>query len=179
MNRSRVAIYGSCALLVAAVTYAAANLSLALNGTTSLPHNGYAMLRSPLILKHGAIVAFNTPEVVEEQFPNVSFIKRLVGKPGDEITSSAEEVCVNAECRKLEPLLVEKGFDPLPSGVVPEGSYVMFGDSADSLDSRYAIIGLVKREDIIAAGVPISVPRWQEIDAWLDGLGEARAWFGG
>jgi signal peptidase I len=179
MVSKQVAIYGSFAVLVAVATYAAANISIALNGTTSLPHNGYAMLRSPLILNHGAIVAFETPEIVKAQFPNVSFIKRLVGKPGDVITSSAEEVCVNTECRKLEPLLVEKGFKPLPSGTVPAGNYVMFGDSADSLDSRYEIIGMIEHDDIIAAGVPINIPKWQEIDTWLEELGEGRSWFGG
>jgi hypothetical protein len=38
---------------------------------------------------------------------------------------------------------------------------------------------MIEHDDIIAAGVPINIPKWQEIDTWLEELGEGRSWFGG
>ncbi len=161
--------YSVSAVLLVVGYFIAVNTSVVLNGTTSLPHNGYLMLRQPLILAHGNYVAFNTPEVVKSQFEGVAFVKRLVGKPGDVVSSTKDEVCVNGECRKLEPDLVKRGLASLPSGVVAEGEYVVFGDSADSLDSRYEIIGTVKKTDIQAAGFAIGIPHWKEIKKWMDG----------
>ena len=169
MTRKSLSIYGFCTALTIAVYFLAANLSVVLNGTTSLPHNSYLMLRQPLILAHGNYVAFNTPEVVKSQFPGVAFVKRLVGLPGDTVSSTADEVCVNGECRKLEIDLVARGLSPLGSGVLGEDEYVVFGDSADSLDSRYQIIGTVKGSDIQAAGWPIPLPHWKEIQKWMLG----------
>ncbi|WP_258028286.1 S26 family signal peptidase [Cereibacter sphaeroides] len=41
----------------------------------------------------------------------------------------------------------------LAEGVIPDGHYAAFGSSADSLDSRYATVGLFARETIRAVGV--------------------------
>lgn len=169
MSLRSLRMYSICTALTVAAFFVVANLSVVLNGTTSLPHNGYVMLRQPLILLHGIYVAFNTPEVVKSQFPGVAFVKRLVGMPGDLVTSSADEVCVNGECRQLEPDLVERGLAPLDSGIIRPGEYVVFGDSADSLDSRYKIIGTVKQGDIQAAGWPIKIAHWKEIKKWMHG----------
>jgi len=169
MSIKSLKIFAVCSVLTIVASFVAANTSVVLNGTTSLPHNGYVMLRQPLILAHGHYVAFNTPEVVKSQFPGVAFVKRLAGLPGDVVTSSNDEVCINGECRKLEPALVAKGLLPLQSGIIPSGEYVVFGDSADSLDSRYQIIGTVKDSDIQAAGWPINIPHWKEIEKWMHG----------
>lgn len=169
MKKKTVTIYGVCAALTIGAFFLSSNTSVVLNGTTSLPQNGYLMLRHPLMLARGNYVAFDTPEVVKSEFKGVSFVKRLVGKPGDEVVSTTDEVCVNGECRKLQPELVDKGFAPLSNGVIADGEYVVFGDSADSLDSRYQIIGTVKKANIQAAGWAIDIPHWKEIKKWMDG----------
>ena len=51
--------------------------------------------------------------------------------------------------------------------VVPEHHVLVFGDSQDSLDSRYEIVGPVPVAAIEAVGWPLRIPHWKEIAAWL------------
>ncbi len=141
--------------------------TLVLNGTTSLPHNGYAMLSWPIMPWKDGYVAFEAPAVVDARFSGLTFIKRVAGVPGDEIVWRDGAVCVDQDCRDLLPSLAEKGFTGLPEGRVPDNMYVVFGDAPDSLDSRYAVVGLISKEDITAVGLPAAVPHWKEVQAWL------------
>jgi hypothetical protein len=44
-----------------------------------------------------------------------------------------------------------------------------FGTSPDSLDSRYATVGLFSTESIVAIGVGTDlIPNWKELQAWAD-----------
>lgn len=176
MTRLSLRTYVVFASGVGILFFLAANTSVVLNGTSSLPHNGYLMLRQPLILSHGAYVAFDAPEVVKSQFEGVSFVKRIVGRPGDVVSSTSEQVCVNGECRVLQEELVAKGLQPLPNGVIASDEYVVFGDSEDSLDSRYQIIGTVKKSHIQAVGWPINIPHWRDIRNWLQNMEWLSSW---
>lgn len=140
---------------------------LVLNGTNSLPHAGYFMVRWPILPLRGSYVVFRAPEAVDARFQNFPFVKQIVGLPGDVIESTEEQVCVEGECRMLLPKLAEKGFQPLSEGTVEVDDFVVFGDSLDSLDSRYALIGTVARSDILAVGYPIPIPHWTEWHAWF------------
>lgn len=139
---------------------------LVLNGTNSLPHSGYFMVRWPILPLRGSYVAFRSPDAVDARFQNFPFVKQIVGLPGDVIASTEEQVCVAGECRMLLPKLAEKGLLPLSEGTVGAGEFVVFGDSVDSLDSRYALIGAVARSDILAVGYPVPIPHWTEWNAW-------------
>lgn len=141
--------------------------SLVLNGTSSLPHNGYLMLRWPIVPLKGSYVAFKSPDAVDARFQSLPFIKRIVGIPGDVITSKSEAVCIASDCRVLLPSLSTRGLQPLSEGRVAENQYVVFGDAADSLDSRYALIGTVAKADILAVGFPVPIPHWTELHAWF------------
>lgn len=141
--------------------------SLVLNGTSSLPHNGYLMLRWPIVPLKGSYIAFHAPEAVDARFQDFPFIKRVVGIPGDVITSKSEAVCVASDCRALLPSLSARGLQPLSEGRVAENHYVVFGDAVDSLDSRYALIGTVARQDILAVGFPVPIPHWTELRTWF------------
>lgn len=141
---------------------------LVLNGTNSLPHNGYVMVRWPIVPLKGSYIAFPAPKAVDARFQHLPFIKRIVGHPGDAIAVSNEKVCVAEDCRPLLPSLSARGLKPLSEGIVPEDHYVVFGDAPDSLDSRYALIGTVAREDILAVGYPVAIPHWTELSAWLN-----------
>lgn len=79
------------------------------------------------------------------------YMKKVVGVPGDTITWQDRNVFVNGEpmgrakeySRKGEKLAI--GF----SGVVPAGHVFVIGTHPDSLDSRYALMGLVSQEQFI------------------------------
>lgn len=157
------------AVCCVAVSYAALGLgSVVMNGTTSLPHNGYFMLRIGGVHPKGSYVAFEAPSIVADEFKSLSFVKRVVGTEGDQIAVDGDEVCVDGQCRLLMDALMVKGFAPLEAGLVPEGRVAVFGDAPNSLDSRYAAVGLIAEENIQAVGLPIPVPNWKVVRTWLD-----------
>lgn len=143
--------------------------TVVLNGSSSLPHSGYFMLRAPLYTPRGSYVAFAAPDVVAAEYRGLRFVKRVVGAPGDLIRASQARVCIEANCRELLPSLAGAGFEPLPSGPIPQGKIAVFGDAENSLDSRYAAIGLIDQSDVLAVGGPIPLPNWKVIRQWLDG----------
>ena len=79
------------------------------------------------------------------------YMKKVVGVQGDVVTWKGREVFINGEpfgvakeySRKGEKLAL--GF----SGVIPAGHVFVVGTHKDSLDSRYALMGLVKHEHFI------------------------------
>lgn len=167
MNRWRYYLAGGLAAISCAGLYGMAFGTVVLNGTTSLPHNGYFMVRWPTLPVKGAYVAFTAPEAVREDLRHFSFVKRIVGVPGDEVSSTENEVCVRGVCRKLLPKLLNQGFKPLSPRILQDGEIVVFGDSDDSLDSRYAVIGTIENDRIEAIGFPVAIPHWKELQAWL------------
>ena len=157
------------AVLGVGVAYAALGLgSVVMNGTSSLPHNGYFMLRIANVHPKGSYVAFEAPNIVADEFKSLSFVKRVVGTSGDEIIVDGGEVCIDGECRTLLEDLMVKGFSALDAGVVPLGHVAVFGHAPNSLDSRYAAVGLIAEDHIQAVGVPIPVPNWKVVRTWLD-----------
>lgn len=146
-----------------------ANGAIVLNGSDSLPHNAYYMLKAPLIVARGTYVAFDPPAIVAEKFEELTFVKRVVGRPGDLVVTENNQVCVGAECRDLHEDALSAGYLPLESGIIPDNEYVVFGDSPDSLDSRYRAIGTIKRAKITAAGLPLAFPHWKKVQQWLGG----------
>lgn len=97
--------------------------------------------------QYGEIVVFRNGEE--------SWVKRVIGLPGDVIDIREGNVYVNDEKLDESAYLADEGIsDPLPGSVhvefpytVPEDSYFLMGDNRPySEDSRY--IGAVKREVI-------------------------------
>lgn len=155
--------------LIALVGYwGLANLQLTLNGTTSLPETAYLQWRWPLVLWRGAFVAIAPPEVFHGKLDGMAVVKRLVGVAGDRIEQVGTKVCVANACVMA---LTQNGelFAPLlASGAIPEGEVALFGDAADSFDSRYASFGLVPVERIQAVGFALEgFPHWTEVATWL------------
>lgn len=143
---------------------------LGLNGSSSLPENAFLLWTWPKVIRPGVVIAADPPAAVRQRFEGVVFMKRVVGMPGDVITHSASgAVCVRDEC--FAPLM-EGGrpfAPPLPPGVIPEGAVAAFGESPDSLDSRYALIGLFPVVDVQAVGFGTNlVPHWTVIAKWLE-----------
>ena len=83
---------------------------------------------------------------------NTYYIKRIIGLPGEEVLIADGQVYINGE-----PLPENYGYEKIEEpglGAVPfrlgEDEYFVLGDNRnDSLDSRDAEVGNIKREDII------------------------------
>jgi signal peptidase I len=101
--------------------------------------------------ERGDIIVFRTPPEAEQKCgEGGTFVKRLIGLPGDTVSERGGEVFVNG--RKLEEPYVE--FRDTQSGTwhVPKGEYFFMGDNrAESCDSRQW--GSVPRRDLIGTTV--------------------------
>jgi signal peptidase I len=123
-------------------------------------------LRDP---RRGEVVVFHPPGVGDRPVrgaageASVTFVKRVVGLPGEtvRIRNGAVTVCAapGRDCRRLlEPYLSGRrdlrSFGPYD---VPAGSYFVLGDNrADSDDSR--IWGFLPRDNIVGRAVAIYWP---------------------
>ena len=155
------------ALGVAGVFYVTSFGQLVLNGTQSLPHTAYFMVTWPKTIAHGSYVTFAPPAALRDAFDGTKFVKRVHGLPGDVIEKENLSVCVLRDCRILKASVVARGDGAIVNDVVPEHHVLVFGDSQDSLDSRYEIVGPVPVAAIEAVGWPLRIPHWKEIAAWL------------
>ena len=130
--------------------------NIIMNASKSLDEPAFIVFEHPIWLRRGAVVAAQMPPVLQEKFGEYQYVKRIGGLPGDEITLDADgNPCVANQCY---PLWTKDG-DPvapvIATGVIPEGHYALFGTSADSLDSRYGVIGLIAADQLIGRGWPL------------------------
>ena len=106
----------------------------------------------------GDIVVFNTPPLALEKCgAGGTFVKRIIGLPGDTVSERKGRVSING--RPLdEPYVPQSERNPQANGswTVPRGAYFMMGDNrAQSCDSREW--GSVPRSDLIG---PVFAVYW-------------------
>ena len=80
------------------------------------------------------------------QFRGFTFIKYLVGEPGDKIEIIDNNIYVGG--KEIGPIQNDPRVTPTKHRVVPKGYYFMAGTNPQSLDSRYHEIGLIPESDI-------------------------------
>jgi signal peptidase I len=106
----------------------------------------------------GDIVVFNTPPLALEKCgAGGTFVKRIIGLPGDTVLERKGRVSING--RPLdEPYVPQSELNPQANGrwTVPQDAYFMMGDNrAQSCDSREW--GSVPRSDLIG---PVFAVYW-------------------
>ena len=108
---------------------------------------------------------FSDPErfdIVICNYPNTDDgmyrVKRVIGLPGETVELSAGNLFINGE-------LVEQNFDMTPNQTyygpitVPEGHYFVLGDNRNnSMDSRYAPIGMIDERYVLGKVLLIALP---------------------
>jgi signal peptidase I len=118
-------------------------------GINSLPASTLLPYRAP---KRGDVIVFKYPNS-----PEVAYVKRLIGMPGDKVEMMGRTVSINGEPLKenytqyIEPGSIYEHFGPYQ---VPPDQYFAMGDNRDnSQDSRYW--GFVPRDYILGKALVI------------------------
>ena len=115
--------------------------------------NKYEYKLSPNNIHRGDLIVFHYP-----RDPRESYIKRVVGLPGDTVEIRDGDVYVNSE-KLIEPYVLPgyRGHDYMQSEVVPLDDYFVLGDHRDSSsDSRSW--GFVDRPKIYGKAVLVYWP---------------------
>jgi signal peptidase I len=104
-------------------------------------------------IEHGDVVVFHYP-----RDPEKSYIKRVIGLPGDHVRIAHGEVWLNGK-RQREPYVPEEYRDDgyMAELVVPEDSYFMMGDHR-SISSDSRAFGPVERSLIYGKAVFVYWP---------------------
>ena len=142
--------------------------------------------------ERGDVAVFRLPSD-----PNINYIKRVIGLPGDEVVFERQRLTINGEPVAIQPngerfenadvyledldgrkhriMIYDPGFSK-QDGVyrVPKGEYLMMGDNRDrSKDSRY--IGTIPEEYLVGEAVRIwmhfvwgEMPNWDRIGTRIE-----------
>ena len=116
---------------------------------------GTHVVASPLsasaTIKRGEIVIFTAPSKAQQDCGAsgvLTLIKRVIGVPGDHLTSKGNTILLNGKPLKQTWTHTEPLGTPIKSVTVTSGHYFMMGDNQpDSCDSR--MWGTVRRSNIL------------------------------
>ena len=122
----------------------------------SLPEHAFLVHKREHVLSRGDYVSFVWRG--QKYFPSgMPFTKIVMGVPGDVVTFVDREVHINGKPISKAKFRSKKG-DPLelgPTGVIPPGMYYVHATHPDSLDSRYAVTGWIRADQVIGRAYPI------------------------
>lgn len=140
-------------------------VDIVMNASDSLEDPAFLMLEHPILLHKGAVVSARMPEPLRANFAEYHFVKMIGGMPGDTITYDPEgNPCVDDYA--CFPLYQQNGTPILPAiaaGVIPDDHYALFGTADKSLDSRYATIGLIHKDQLLGRGIAVPwAPDWRQ-----------------
>jgi conjugal transfer pilin signal peptidase TrbI len=128
------------------------------NATESLPARMFLVLKWDKEVKAGDLVAFKWTGS-KPYPPGLLFVKVVGGVGGDTVTRQGRQYAVNgqaiAEAREygsrgpMAGVPLELG----PTGTIPQGHYFVHTPHPQSLDSRYALLGWVRPDQVIGRAV--------------------------
>jgi conjugal transfer pilin signal peptidase TrbI len=129
---------------------------LAITISPSLPQYAFLVHKREHSLARGDYVSFIWRG--QKYFPSgIPFTKIVMGVPGDVVSFVDREVYINGKPIALAKFRSKHG-EPLelgPTGVIPPGMYYVHGTHPDSLDSRYAVTGWIRADQVIGRASPI------------------------
>jgi conjugal transfer pilin signal peptidase TrbI len=129
---------------------------IALNMTNSLPTTCFIIVLGDKPTQIGQYVAF---EWQRNQFyaPSWVFIKRIEGVAGQTVSIDKRSVFVDGRKVGYAKETSQRGIalEPIQPGVIPQGQLYAQTPHPDSLDSRYAITGLIESKRIVGRAYAI------------------------
>ena len=129
---------------------------LAITISPSLPQYAFLVHKREHSLARGDYVSFIWRG--QKFFPSgMPFTKIVLGVPGDVVSLVDRQVYINGKPIALAKFRSKHG-EPLelgPTGVIPPGMYYVHGTHPDSLDSRYAVTGWIRADQVIGRAYPI------------------------
>ena len=127
---------------------------LSINRTPSLPYKIFFSIKGFLPQRGDFVTLEDHPTAY---FGKISYTKRIVGLPGDQIHIHNNHLYVNHKL--IGPLRKEtkdgKPLYPLESTTIPEGYVFVSADHPHSFDSRYQEFGLVSQSKIWGKAIPL------------------------
>lgn len=174
-RRRRAVVFGAVLLIVAPIYYGLAFGRVVINGTDSLDATAFVMVTWPKLAIPGIVVALEMPEPLRLglglEKGRAVYVKRVLANAGERVMALEGAICVSDRCLAG----FERGdgttLDMWAGSRVPDGTVFVAGDSPDSLDSRYHIIGPRPVSEILAVGVPVGLPDWRTLQGMLGGGG--------
>jgi len=133
-------------------------VSIGFNATESLPAKVFLVLKWDRQVQPGDLLAFEWTGS-KPYPPGLQFVKVVGGVGGDTVTREGRTYAVNGrvigEAREygsrgpMAGVPLELG----PTGPIPQGHYFVHTPHPQSLDSRYALLGWVRPEQVIGRAV--------------------------
>ncbi len=127
---------------------------LSINRTPSLPYKMFFSIKGLLPHRGDFVTLEDHPTAY---FGKISYTKRLVGFPGDQIRSHNNQLYVDHKL--IGPLRKEtkdgKPLHPLENTTIPKGYVFVSADHSHSFDSRYQEFGLVSQSKIWGKAIPV------------------------
>jgi len=165
LARSRT-LFTECVTIVARHKYAwaativlplllAQFVSISVNVTESLPQRFFIILKGASV-DRGDYAAFRWHGGGPYR-EGVTFVKIVAGVGGDNVEAANREYRVNGGLVGKAKTHARTGspLDLGPTGIIPPGSYYMMATHKDSLDSRYALTGWIREEELIGRAYAI------------------------
>ncbi len=128
----------------------------ALNETESLPNWAFFIDKTQKVPSRDQYYEFVAPP--NPYYPaGFRFTKRVAGQPGDVVTVKGREFFINGRSVGTAKPADKAGHPAVMSGpgIIPSGHYFMVTPSKDSLDSRYALIGLIEASRLVGRAYPV------------------------
>lgn len=148
----RVVIFIAVAILLSKVMNDYFIQEAIVNGSSMKPtlENSDKLLLNKLIVKYDMLNRF---DIVVFNFRNEkTYIKRIIGLPGEKIEISAGKVYINDKVLKNDPIHNYIEFAGIAENgvVLGDDEYFLMGDNRNnSYDSRYGEVGIVNKKDIL------------------------------
>ena len=130
------------------------NYKFAINVTNSLPGTVYLIVKNELPLKNQPMAFVWHDTEKKTPFPDgVTFLKLAGGVAGDVVLRGGDDSQILVNEWRLQPKKFSKtGLELAANGFlgkIPQGYYFAVGTHKDSLDSRYAMVGLIPSSQVI------------------------------
>lgn len=146
-------------VLIALYIVVHANYRLAINQTPSLPYKLFLICLDKNV-ESGGLIAFKWHN--GKPYPDgYVFTKRLLASPGEIVTRKGRDFTIGDRTLVGKEIGLSKK-ELFPNSELREGrntiqlnKYFVAGDHEYSLDSRYSLLGLVDKKDVIGRAYPI------------------------